>query len=345
MKDLVIVRGGGDIATGTIYKLVKSGFNVLILEIKNPSAIRRNVAFSEAVYEGKWQVEDMTCYLANDIKEAKTIMEKGNPALMIDPKGEMIKQLKPIAVVDAILAKKNLGTSKDMAPITIALGPGFVAGRDVDVVIETMRGHKLGRIIKEGCAIPNTGVPGVIKGFGKERVIHSPAEGILKNICHITDMVKKGQILAEIETKDGEIVDVKASMDGLLRGLIRDDYPVTKGFKIADIDPRAEEYDNCCTISDKARCIAGGVLEALLSLKHASTKKKNTTIYADYAATHKTKPELVKKAVIDALELGNSGRGVNESSLNAARKIYEVRSKLDQFLMDMDQNKSYLPVV
>lgn len=331
MKDLVIVRGGGDIATGTIYKLVKSGFKVLILEIKNPSAIRRNVAFSEAVYEGKWQVEDMTCYLANDRKEARTIMEKGNPALMIDSKGEMIKQLKPIAVIDAILAKKNLGTSKDMAPITIALGPGFVAGRDVDVVIETMRGHKLGRIIKEGSAIPNTGIPGVIKGFGKERVIHSPAEGILKNICHITDMVKKDQILAKIETSDGDIVDVKASMDGLLRGLIRDDYPVTKGFKIADIDPRAEEYDNCFTISDKARCIAGGVLEALLSLKNALTKKEKKTIYADYAATHKTKPEPVKKAVIDALELGNSGRGVNESSLNAARKIYEVRSKLDQF--------------
>ena len=268
MKDLIIVRGGGDIATGTIYKLVKSGFHVLILEIAHPSAIRRNVAFSEAVYEEKWQVEDMTCHLAHDIKEAEQIMKAGNPALMIDPNGEMIKQLHPIAVVDAILAKKNLGTTRDMAPITIALGPGFTAGEDVDVVIETMRGHRLGRIIKEGSAIPNTGIPGVIKGFGKERVIHSPAKGILRNICHITDMVTKDQLLAKIETADGEIVDVPASMDGLLRGLIRDGYPVTKGFKIADIDPRAEEYDNCFTISDKARCIAGGVLEALLYLKN-----------------------------------------------------------------------------
>lgn len=269
MEDLVIVRGGGDIATGTIYKLVKSGFHVLILEIAHPSAIRRNVAFSEAVYEEKWQVEDMTCHLAHDIKEAEQIMKAGNPALMIDPNGEMIKQLHPIAVVDAILAKKNLGTTRDMAPITIALGPGFTAGEDVDVVIETMRGHRLGRIIKEGSAIPNTGIPGVIKGFGKERVIHSPAKGILRNICHITDMVSKGQLLAKIETPEGTIVDVAASMDGLLRGLIRDGYPVTKGFKIADIDPRAEEYDNCFTISDKARCIAGGVLEALLlSLIH-----------------------------------------------------------------------------
>ena len=128
MKDLIIVRGGGDIATGTIYKLVKSGFHVLILEIAHPSAIRRNVAFSEAVYEEKWQVEDMTCHLAHDIKEAEQIMKAGNPALMIDPNGEMIKQLHPIAVVDAILAKKNLGTTRDMAPITIALGPEFTAG-------------------------------------------------------------------------------------------------------------------------------------------------------------------------------------------------------------------------
>lgn len=345
MKDLVIVRGGGDIATGTIYKLVKSGFHVLILEIAHPSAIRRNAAFSEAVYEGKWQVEDMTCHLANDIKEAKQIMEAESPALMIDPKGEMIKELKPIAVVDAILAKKNLGTTRDMAPITIALGPGFTAGEDVEIVIETMRGHRLGRIIKEGSAIPNTGIPGVIKGFGKERVIHSPAKGILRNICHITDMVTKGQLLAKIETADGEIVDVPASMDGLLRGLIRDGYPVTKGFKIADIDPRAEEYDNCFTISDKARCIAGGVLEALLYLKnnlsnqqeeqevsiHTSEKQESKTIYADYAATHITKPTCVKEAVINALSLGNSGRGVNESSLDAARKIYEVRTKVDQF--------------
>lgn len=342
MKDLVIVRGGGDIATGTIYKLVKSGFQVLILEIAHPSAIRRNVAFSEAVYEGKWQVEDMICYLAKDVKEARQIMEAGNPALMIDPKGKMIKELHPIAVVDAILAKKNLGITRDMAPITIALGPGFTAGEDVDVVIETMRGHRLGRIIKEGSAIPNTGIPGVIKGFGKERVIHSPAEGILKNICHITDMVTKGQLLAKIETLDGKIVDVPASMDGLLRGLIRDGYPVTKGFKIADIDPRAEEYDNCFTISDKARCIAGGVLEALLHLENSrlndqkisdslEEKEDAKLIYADYAATHITKPECVKDAVVNALSLGNSGRGVNESSLNAARKIYEVRTKVDQF--------------
>ena len=260
MKDLIIVRGGGDIATGTIYKLVKSGFHVLILEIAHPSAIRRNVAFSEAVYEEKWQVEDMTCHLAHDIKEAEQIMKAGNPALMSDPKGEMIEQLHPIAVVDAILAKKNLGTTRDMAPITIALGPGFTAGEDVDVVIETMRGHRLGRIIKEGSAIPTTGIPGVIKGFGKERVIHSPAAGIMHNRSRIGDIVEKDQIIAMVDE-----MPVYASLTGVLRGIIRDGYKVPKGMKIADIDPRKEQKKNCNTISDKARCIAGSVVEVLMA--------------------------------------------------------------------------------
>ena len=266
MKDLIIVRGGGDLATGTIYKLYKSGFPVLVLEIPNPSAIRRNVAFSEAIYQGHFQVEDVTCYLAASIDEAKQLLKAGKLVILADPTGTAIESLKPLALVDAILAKKNLGTTKNMAPITIALGPGFTAGEDVDAVIETKRGHHLGRVYLEGSAIPNTGVPGLIGGYGKERVIHSPAEGILKNIAHITDTVKKEDTIAIVETLDGP-VSVKATIDGLLRGLIRDGYPVTKGFKIADIDPRADQYNNCFTISDKARCIAGGVLEALLYLK------------------------------------------------------------------------------
>lgn len=265
-KSLIIVRGGGDIASGTIAKLYKSGFSVLILEIKSPSAIRRNVAFSEAVYQGMQTVEDITCYCAKDLDQATLFLSQGKLTLLVDSDADSIKILKPFAVIDAILAKKNLSTSKDMAPITIALGPGFYAKKDVDAVIETKRGHNLGRIIYEGCAAPNTGIPGNIAGFSKERVIHSPADGILKNVCHITDTVKKGQVIATILTNE-ETIPVYATIDGLLRGLIRDGYPVTKGFKIADIDPRMDEYDNCFTISDKARCIAGGVLEALLYLK------------------------------------------------------------------------------
>jgi xanthine dehydrogenase accessory factor len=171
-----------------------------------------------------------------------------------------------MAVVDAILAKKNLGTNKAMAPVTVALGPGFEAGTDVDAVIETQRGHNLGRVLWQGKASPNTGIPGIIGGYGKERVIYSPAAGILRNVCQITDTVKKGQTIAVIET-DTEKVPVIASLDGLLRGLIRDGYPVPEGFKIADIDPRVGEYENCFTISDKSRCIAGGVLEAILFRK------------------------------------------------------------------------------
>lgn len=270
MKDLIIVRGGGDLATGTIYKLKKSGFPVLILEVKNPSAIRRNVAFSEAIYQGQQTVEDMTCFRADSLQQAENFLQEDKLTILVDPKGEAIAKLKPVAMVDAIIAKRNLGTAKTMAPVTVALGPGFVAGEDVDAVVETKRGHNLGRVIWSGSAAPNTGVPGLIGGFGKERVMHSPAQGILKNVKKITDTVTKGEVIAVIET-GSDMVPVEASLDGILRGLIRDGYPVTKGFKIADIDPRSEEYENCFTISDKARCIAGGVLEAILQLK----KEKN----------------------------------------------------------------------
>ena len=266
MNNLIIVRGGGDLATGTIYKLYKCGFPVLILEVPRPSAIRRNAAFSEAVYEGTQRVEDVTCYLADSLEAARKLLAEGKLTLLADPKGEAIDRLKPLAVVDGILAKKNLGTNRAMAPITVALGPGFEAGKDVDAVVETQRGHNLGRVLWQGRAAANTGIPGIIGGYGKERVIYSPAAGILHNVCRITDTVKKGQTIAFIES-DGENIPVTATLDGLLRGLLRDGYPVPEGFKIADIDPRVEEYENCFTISDKSRCIAGGVLEAILYRK------------------------------------------------------------------------------
>lgn len=263
MENLVIVRGGGDLATGTIYKLYKSGFKVLILEIEKPSAIRRNVSFCEAMYEGSMKVEDVTCYKAKTLLEAVKFLEAGKLTLLCDPMALAITALKPKVVIDAIIAKKNLGLNKNMAPITIALGPGFEAGVDCDIVIETKRGHQLGRIIEEGCAIKNTGIPGDIGGHSKERVIHSPAKGIVKNVKAITDTVSKDEIIAYVGNEP-----VYATIDGLLRGLIRDGYEVVEGFKMADIDPRLNEYNNCFTISDKARCIAGGVLEAILYLSH-----------------------------------------------------------------------------
>ncbi len=266
MKDLIIVRGGGDLATGSVYKLKKSGFPVLILEVANPSAIRRNVAFCEAVYQGSQTVEDMTCYLADSLEQAAQFLMEGKLTVLVDPTGESIAKLKPLAVVDAILAKKNMGTNRVMAPITIGLGPGFTAGEDVDAVVETKRGHHLGRVLWEGSAVPNTGIPGIIGGYGKERVIHCPAKGILRNVKKITDTVSKGEVIAVVEAEEG-LVPVEATLDGILRGLIRDGYPVKPGFKMADIDPRLNELDNCFTISDKARCIAGGVLEAILQRK------------------------------------------------------------------------------
>ena len=266
LDNLIIVRGGGDLATGTIYKLHQCGFPVLVLETANPSAIRRNVAFSEAVYQGTQTVEGLTCTLASSASEAEERLKAGTLTMLVDPAGTAIDYFTPLAVVDAILAKKNLGTCRDMAPITVALGPGFTAGVDVDAVVETKRGHNLGKVLYSGSAAPNTGIPGIIGGYGKERVIHSPAAGILRNAAKITDTVEKGQVIAYVETENGKI-SVYATLTGLLRGLIRDGYPVSQGFKIADIDPRLDEYSNCFTISDKARCIAGGVLEAVLHLR------------------------------------------------------------------------------
>lgn len=262
----IIVRGGGDIATGTIYKLHRCGYPVLVLETGYPSAIRRCAAFSEAVYDSLSEVEGVCCVRAKDIQEAEKIWDRGDIPLLVDSECACLSDIRPWALVDAILAKKNLGTNRKMADKTIGLGPGFYAGKDVDLVIETMRGHNLGRIIGNGCAAPDTGVPGMIAGYGAERVIHSPARGIFMGRCQIGDKVKKGQQIAAVVTGQGE-VSVEASLDGILRGIIRSGYPAQKGMKVADIDPREGEIENCFTISDKARCIAGSVLEGLLYLE------------------------------------------------------------------------------
>lgn len=280
IDQLVIVRGGGDIATGTIHRLYRCGYPVLILETGFPSAIRRCVAFSEAVYDGTAEVEGVICVKASGYEEACSIIEQGAVPVMIDENCEVLKQVRPWALVDAILAKKNLGTNRGMSDKTIALGPGFTAGQDVNLVIETQRGHDLGRIITSGSAAPNTGVPGVIGGYGKERVIHSPARGIFFGRAMIGDTVEKGQPIGKIVTGQGEAV-VEASLTGLLRGIIKDGFPVVKGFKIADIDPRTSEYENCFTISDKARCIAGSVVEGLqmLEMRQKAVTKRAELLY------------------------------------------------------------------
>ena len=262
---LVIVRGGGDLATGTIHRLWSAGLRVLVLEAEHPAAIRRQVSLCEAVYEGETTVEGLHAVKINMLDEADAVWSAGDVPVLVDPKGACISRAKPAVLVDAILAKKNLGTTRDMAPLTIALGPGFTAGQDVDVVVETKRGHKLGRIIREGSAIPNTGVPGIIGGYGAERVIHAQAAGTFENLHAIGDIVEAGEAIAQIRTPDGQLLPVMTQITGILRGLLRSGYPVTPGFKVADVDPRKSELENCFLISDKARCIAGSVLELVIA--------------------------------------------------------------------------------
>ena len=263
--DLIVVRGGGDLATGVVHRLWSAGLRVLVLETAHPAAIRRQVSLCEAVYEGETTVEGLRAVRISKQEEAEAVWAQNAVPVLIDSKGESIRTLKPDVVVDAILAKKNLGTTREMASLTIALGPGFTAGQDVDVVVETKRGHKLGRIIREGTATPNTGVPGVIGGYAAERVLHSSAQGIFRNLHAIGDFVEAGEAIAKVETPAGEEVLVKTQIAGILRGLLRDGYPVVPGFKVADVDPRKTELENCFLISDKARCIAGSVLELVVA--------------------------------------------------------------------------------
>lgn len=266
MDDIAIIRGGGDIATGVAHRLHRSGFKVLIVEIEKPTVIRRTVSFAQAVFQHSTEVEGVRAIKASNIEDIYKCWEERSIPIIIDEKLNILKEIKADILVDGILAKENLGTSRDLAPITIALGPGFEAGVDVDVVIETKRGHYLGSLIFEGFAEPNSGIPGIINGFGKERVIKSPADGVIRHICRIGDLVKKEEIIAYVNE-----VPVKATIDGVLRGLIMEELEVWKDLKIADVDPRGiKEY--CNSISEKARAVGGGVLEAILYLKYFSPK-------------------------------------------------------------------------
>ncbi len=262
MKDkLIIIRGGGDIASGTIHRLVRCGYRVVVLETKQPTVIRRTVAYANAIIDGEAIIEDVKALKAEDMSQCQEILDRGHIPVLVDPHGKCIKELQPLAVVDAILAKKNLGTHMDMAPIVIGLGPGFEAGKDVHAVVETNRGHHLGRVIQEGSAMANTGIPGNIDGFSWERVIRAPKAGIVRTETHIGDMVEQYQCIGYVD--DAPIL---APLNGVIRGLIQEGIDVTEGFKIGDVDPRGI-IDHCFSISDKARAVAGGVLEAIMYLE------------------------------------------------------------------------------
>jgi len=254
---LIVIRGGGDLASGVAVRLFRAGFSVMILEVDHPTVIRLPVSFARAVYEGKAIVEEIEAVLIPSWEKAKDTIKQGKIPVLIDPKGSCIKKLSPIVLVDAILAKRNLGTTIDQAPLVIGLGPGFTAGEDVEVVIETERGHKLGRVLYQGQAAPDTGIPGEVGGESKRRLLRAPAEGKIIPLRKIEDLVKEGEVIAEVEG-----IPLKAEISGVLRGLIYPQSWVTKGMKIGDIDPRGiKEY--CFTVSDKARSIGGAVLEAI----------------------------------------------------------------------------------
>ena len=254
---LAIVRGGGDLATGIIYRLWKAGYAVLSLEIETPLVVRRTVSAASAVFDGSTVIEDMEAVRIDSLNDFS--FDRSRISVLVDPEGESISILKPDILVDAIMAKRNLGTNKEMAPLVIGIGPGFSAPGDVDAVIETKRGHWLGRVIRNGSAIPNTGVPGLIKGYTIERLLRSPGEGYVIPIKSIGDSVIPGDVVAHVEG-----LPVCSQIEGIVRGLIHPSVKVKKGLKIGDIDPRGER-EHCFSITDKALAIAGGVLEVIMS--------------------------------------------------------------------------------
>ena len=256
----VLIRGAGDIATGIALRLWRSGMQVAMLDLPNPTAIRRTVCFSPALRFGTQRVEDVTAKKATSTAQVPEILAQGCIPVLADPEGESIPILKPDVLVDAILAKKNLGTKITDAPVVIGVGPGFYAGRDCHAVVETMRGHYLGRVILDGEPIPNTNIPGLIGGYAGERVLRAPADGIFRQKLEIGAMVQAGDIAGEVEG-----VPMRCTIAGVLRGILPDETPVFKGMKSGDVDPRCE-LAHCYCASDKAIAVGGGVLQACLQL-------------------------------------------------------------------------------
>ena len=256
---IIWVRGAGDIATGVAFRLYKSGFSVVMSDLIRPTSIRRTVCFSEAIINGVTTVEDITARFAADADEARAILAKREIAVLPDPSGETARKLEPVAVIDAILAKRNLGTTMDDAPIVIGVGPGFTAGVDCHAVVETMRGHTLGRVYHSGSALPDTGIPGSVAGFTLERLLRAPRAGVFQGVKKIGDVVQAGDVCAYV---DGE--PIMTRIKGVLRGLLPDGIEVYEGMKSGDVDPRCE-ISHCFTVSDKARAVGGGALEAVLN--------------------------------------------------------------------------------
>ena len=260
---LVVIRGAGDLATGIALRLHRAGYQIVMTDLPAPTSIRRTVCFSEAIRLGEMTVEDISARKAETPEEALTLAQSGIVAVLADPTGACIPTLRPGAMVDAILAKKNLGTALTDAPVVIGVGPGFTVGIDCHAAVETMRGHTLGRAIYQGSALPNTNIPGLVGGYAGERVLRAPADGVFTRILDIGDEVQPGDIAGTVNGQP-----MKCTIGGVVRGILPSGTPVHLGMKSGDVDPRCKpEY--CTTASDKALAVGGGALEAILHLTGA----------------------------------------------------------------------------
>ncbi len=255
---LVVIRGAGDLATGVAHRLQQSGFKVVMLELPKPLVVRRTVSFASAVYEGFVSVEAVEAKLCSSVDLVPITLKSGKVPVLIDPQGEALQKLQPKIIVDAIMAKTGRTSLLTDAEFVIGLGPGFIAGTDVHAIVETKRGHTLGKVIYLGKAAADTAEPGLIEGYGKERLLRSPADGIFKPLKEIGELIRAGEIVASV----GDYF-VRAEIDGLIRGMLYPGLEVRTGMKVGDIDPRGLKLDYRA-VSDKARAIGGGVLEAIM---------------------------------------------------------------------------------
>ena len=260
-KSLIVIKGGGDLASGVAYRLKRAGFPLLMTELAAPLMVRRTVCFGEAVYAGEVEVEGITAKSVEGVDVAHALAESDLIPVLVDPHGTAVEELAPRVLIDAVMAKRNTGTTLADAPLVVALGPGFYAGKDCHALIETMRGHRLGRVIYSGPTAPDTGTPGLVSGRGVDRVLRAPADGYVEGSSQIGDRLEEGQQIATIAGHP-----LYAPFAGILRGLIHPSVKVKKGLKIGDLDPRGI-VDHCFTISDKALSIGGGVLEAVLAFE------------------------------------------------------------------------------
>lgn len=257
----ICIKGAGEMASAIAWRLYMANLRkIYMLECPRPLAVRRRVSFCEAVYEGMQEVEHVRAILCSTVADIEKCWRNSTIAVVIDPTWQILAQLPADVVVDAVLAKKNLGTTAGEARLVIGLGPGFSAGEDVHLVVETKRGHDLGRIITSGIAAANTGIPGSIGGHTVKRVLRAPVAGRFRTECTIGDLVDQGEVVGRVDNRA-----VRAPINGILRGLMRPGSDVSQGLKIGDIDPRTQK-DYCFTISDKARAVSGSVLEAVLRM-------------------------------------------------------------------------------